>query len=346
MHNEVLIHHQAIIDAVTRVSSQTAIQQAQRTAAQPAAGCSQPARGKKIYCIYWLRKGECDYLQQGCLYKHEMPPDKATLASLGFREVPHWYREQVAAGAPSARMQREDHVNHPWRAHTFTPSFSSAQPDAPRALSPASTSTGATQIRQLRLLSSTSPPPSAIRARKGFEMSKQRQKLNPNGTIISTTQSRNSSHVSRLEVSKQTNTAQPVQPGSFAPNTPITPTRDVGQRQPTQHRPGNPHRHQPERAVSPDQLLAEVPIISPSHTPVQSQPTMPQGPRHVLPTPTVYSGMERTASPAHPRLFVKLGQEKFALNPSIEVVERSKTLVNHAENKPPKMLDIFGDLGT
>lgn len=275
-----------------------------------------------------------------------MPPDKATLASLGFREVPRWYREQVAAGAPSARMQREDHVNHPWRAHTFTPSFSSAQPDAPRALSPLSTSNGATQIRQLRLVSSTSPPGSAIGARKGFEMSKQRQNFKSNGTISSTTPSRNGSNVSRLEGSRQTNTAQPVRPGSIAPNTPITPTRASGKCQPAPHRPGNPHRHQPERAVSPDQLLAEVPIILPSHTPVQGQPTTPQGPRHVLPTATVYSGMERTASPAHPRLFVKHGQEKFALNPSVEVVERSKTLVKHAESKPSKTLDIFGNLGT
>lgn len=41
----------------------------------------------KIYCSYWIRSGECDYTQQGCRYKHEMP-DKATLASIGFRTVP------------------------------------------------------------------------------------------------------------------------------------------------------------------------------------------------------------------------------------------------------------------
>jgi hypothetical protein len=49
----------------------------------------------KIYCSYWIRSGECDYIQQGCRYKHEMP-DKATLASIGFRTVPRWWQEKVA----------------------------------------------------------------------------------------------------------------------------------------------------------------------------------------------------------------------------------------------------------
>lgn len=49
----------------------------------------------KIYCSYWIRSGECDYTQQGCRYKHEMP-DKATLASIGFRTVPRWWQEKVA----------------------------------------------------------------------------------------------------------------------------------------------------------------------------------------------------------------------------------------------------------
>lgn len=49
----------------------------------------------KVYCSYWIRSGECDYTQQGCRYKHEMP-DKATLASIGFRTVPRWWQKKVA----------------------------------------------------------------------------------------------------------------------------------------------------------------------------------------------------------------------------------------------------------
>lgn len=49
----------------------------------------------KVYCSYWIRSGECDYTQQGCRYKHEMP-DKATLASIGFRTVPRWWQEKIA----------------------------------------------------------------------------------------------------------------------------------------------------------------------------------------------------------------------------------------------------------
>ncbi|KAJ5544736.1 Zinc finger CCCH-type [Penicillium sp. DV-2018c] len=49
---------------------------------------------KKEYCSYWLRHGECDYAQQGCLYKHHVPTDLATLHWLGLRDIPRWYREK------------------------------------------------------------------------------------------------------------------------------------------------------------------------------------------------------------------------------------------------------------
>ncbi|KAL2001726.1 hypothetical protein VTN02DRAFT_1338 [Thermoascus thermophilus] len=54
---------------------------------------------KKEYCSYWIRHGECDYQQQGCLYKHEMPTDPAMLEKLGLRDIPRWYRDKY--GIPS-----------------------------------------------------------------------------------------------------------------------------------------------------------------------------------------------------------------------------------------------------
>ncbi|RMD41002.1 hypothetical protein DV735_g4106, partial [Chaetothyriales sp. CBS 134920] len=58
-----------------------------------------PAPGVKEYCSYWLRNGECDYSQQGCLYKHEMPFDQATLERVGLRDIPRWYREKHGLGS-------------------------------------------------------------------------------------------------------------------------------------------------------------------------------------------------------------------------------------------------------
>ncbi|OQE96594.1 hypothetical protein PENNAL_c0001G07567 [Penicillium nalgiovense] len=49
---------------------------------------------KKEYCSYWIRHGECDYSQQGCLYKHEMPDEKHLIEKLGLRDIPRWYREK------------------------------------------------------------------------------------------------------------------------------------------------------------------------------------------------------------------------------------------------------------
>lgn len=54
----------------------------------------QTSRRFKEYCSFWLRTGECDYSQQGCLYKHEMPLDLSTLDRLGLRDIPLWYRQQ------------------------------------------------------------------------------------------------------------------------------------------------------------------------------------------------------------------------------------------------------------
>ncbi|KAJ5564738.1 hypothetical protein N7513_000980 [Penicillium frequentans] len=49
---------------------------------------------RKKYCSYWIRHGECDYLQQGCMYKHEMPLEPGLIEELGLRDIPRWYREK------------------------------------------------------------------------------------------------------------------------------------------------------------------------------------------------------------------------------------------------------------
>ncbi|CAI7580488.1 unnamed protein product [Penicillium crustosum] len=57
-------------------------------------GNKHAASSKKEYCSYWIRHGECDYSQQGCLYKHEMPTDFHTIEKLGLRDIPRWFREK------------------------------------------------------------------------------------------------------------------------------------------------------------------------------------------------------------------------------------------------------------
>ncbi|KAI7508760.1 hypothetical protein KC347_g5849 [Hortaea werneckii] len=88
---------QSIIDAIVSTTSGAA--EAARvgyvprsTIASPSG--AQPDQDKKEYCTYWIRTGECDYMQQGCLYKHEMP-DKATLEKIGLgRSLPRWWTEK------------------------------------------------------------------------------------------------------------------------------------------------------------------------------------------------------------------------------------------------------------
>lgn len=90
---------QAIIDAI--VSSKSGAGTAARlgytarSSVTPPSG-KVPDANKKTHCSYWIRTGECDYAQQGCMYKHEMPDEKG-LAALGFRGTPRWWLERKQA---------------------------------------------------------------------------------------------------------------------------------------------------------------------------------------------------------------------------------------------------------
>ncbi|KAI7203442.1 hypothetical protein KC316_g6065 [Hortaea werneckii] len=89
---------QSIIDAIVSTTSGAAeaarVGYVPRSTVAPPSG-AQPDQDKKEYCTYWIRTGECDYMQQGCLYKHEMP-DKATLEKIGLgRNLPRrWVEKQ------------------------------------------------------------------------------------------------------------------------------------------------------------------------------------------------------------------------------------------------------------
>ncbi|KAK4900936.1 hypothetical protein LTR27_002119 [Elasticomyces elasticus] len=91
---------QSIIDAILATTS--GAQEASRlgyvnkNGIPPPPSGTQPDSEKKEFCTFWIRTGECDYMQQGCLYKHEMP-DRATLEKIGFRGVPRWWQEKQGA---------------------------------------------------------------------------------------------------------------------------------------------------------------------------------------------------------------------------------------------------------
>lgn len=75
----------------------------------------------KVYCTHWIRHGECDYIQQGCRYKHEMP-NKATLQSIGFRTVPRWWQEKVKPQLGQSAKPTVDNALKPSQWMTFNSS--------------------------------------------------------------------------------------------------------------------------------------------------------------------------------------------------------------------------------
>ena len=84
----------------------------------------EPDLRRKRYCTFWLRKGECDFVQQGCMYKHEFPPTADEWASIGFQSVPNWIHkrspewakhmsqalEQRSSKEPSVRSSRHHRI--------------------------------------------------------------------------------------------------------------------------------------------------------------------------------------------------------------------------------------------
>ena len=89
----------------------------------------EPDPSKKEYCTHWIRHNSCDYMQQGCRYKHEMP-DREKLEELGFPQIPMWYRDKMAisAGGSSWLRPRTTQGNNDRQLST--------EPPAPRIFRP------------------------------------------------------------------------------------------------------------------------------------------------------------------------------------------------------------------
>jgi hypothetical protein len=119
------------------------------------------APGIKEYCSYWLRHGECDYAQQGCLYRHEMPLDRPTLEKLGLRDIPRWYREKhrlgsylaggnTMSGINAASTTKPSLMERNWRSHPAEVLLDGTrhQPDKQAELPTSSTSSPTEQRRE------------------------------------------------------------------------------------------------------------------------------------------------------------------------------------------------------
>lgn len=52
-------------------------------------------KGQKIYCTYWIARGECHFAQQGCKFKHEMPNLETLENIMGRRSFPKWWLESI-----------------------------------------------------------------------------------------------------------------------------------------------------------------------------------------------------------------------------------------------------------
>jgi hypothetical protein len=156
------------------------------------------APGIKEYCSYWLRHGECDYAQQGCLYRHEMPLDRFTLEKLGLRDIPRWYREKhrlgsylaggnTVSGINASSATKPNLMERNWRSHPAQVLVDGARckPDKEAEL-PTSLTSSPTEQRKEKLSTTQGlPPKPAASTPKQFVSTSKPVVSAPRSTVLS-----------------------------------------------------------------------------------------------------------------------------------------------------------------
>ena len=106
---------------------------ANRTRAAKTTKTGDPS-AKKEYCTHWIFKGECEFTQKGCKFKHEIPFDKETRERIGVGEIPLWFKQSRHWGPwlQQEAAQRLELTRHGHNNASF-PAQPSSGPSNPRA---------------------------------------------------------------------------------------------------------------------------------------------------------------------------------------------------------------------
>ena len=71
--------------------------------------------GKKKFCTYWIRTGNCDYVQEGCKYLHVIP-DEETRLRIGIRDMPRWAKEDLPVPDQNIVPKKNSALAANWRS--------------------------------------------------------------------------------------------------------------------------------------------------------------------------------------------------------------------------------------
>lgn len=256
--------------------------------------------GKKIYCTHWIRWGECDYTQQGCLYKHEMP-DEPTLNSIGIRTIPKWYRD---ANAPkNGWVGRPAPADQLWRGKPARP----PQPHQPTKPFPGPAQTPKPFSFPIR--PATAPRPATGSLFLGTAPSFQ-PPVPPGPKVFG----------------RANQTPEPHHPPSYfsaAQNPPISAPRDLHTSQqptPSFTTPNLSPFTSPQTVIRNPNLYSLPASLAPNYSPLAPSfnptPAAPNPVPAALPKSSSPSYVEpQTPAPMHRRLFVPAGEAAFVTNP-------------------------------
>ncbi|KAK8244052.1 hypothetical protein HDK90DRAFT_522545 [Phyllosticta capitalensis] len=83
----------------------------------------QPDQTKKEYCTYWIKTGGCDFTQQGCMFKHEMPDPKTLREKVGINYIPKWWTDKHPSCNPLPPTWMKERIRYQDAASTKLPPF-------------------------------------------------------------------------------------------------------------------------------------------------------------------------------------------------------------------------------
>ena len=240
--------------------------------------------GVKEFCTYWVRRGECDYTQQGCMFKHVMPTDRETLSRLGLRDIPRWYREQHGVKSlDDIEKEKATFTIRPWRKEESTTSGA-----APSSRLRASISPSEEPTEQFVL----PPPPSQSEKtdrpipRMTLAHSRHAPTITPKPSLSGPTHEEQSIYSALGKVSTDPLASYP----TISPTPSISPPASSG--------------------PSPKTVAADLKTKPSSRTPSSSSPSTANGTR---PRMIFIPGKPAPPPlPIHPRLFCLPDQQKYA----------------------------------
>lgn len=110
-----------------------------------------PREEGKVYCTYWIARGQCHYTQQGCRFKHQMPDLETLREIMGRNSYPKWWLESIGRQRRTALLAPHHLAATNWQQKKRQASASAPKPHDLTILNTDTNSNSAAENRNVRV---------------------------------------------------------------------------------------------------------------------------------------------------------------------------------------------------